>query len=193
MPLNGNICAFRIHIACVIVCRGCDYCRHVIWNEGMTWWRHQMETFSALLALCFVRDGNPPVTGGFPSQRPVTRSFDVFFDLPWTNGWVNNRNADDLRHHSTHYDATLTNIWPFRIRIPCAIVCRGCDCCLHVIWNDGMNAPFDLLMHDSLKPADAFICQWNGLLLVNSVRATFFRGNINMYLHFMSFLHTEMP
>ena len=25
--------------------------------------------------------GEPPVTGGFPSQRPVTRSFDVFFDL----------------------------------------------------------------------------------------------------------------
>ena len=37
-----------------------------------------METFSALLALC---EGNPPVTGGFPSQRPVTRSFDVFIDL----------------------------------------------------------------------------------------------------------------
>ena len=43
-----------------------------------TWWRHQMETFSALLAL---GEGNPPVTGGFPSQRPVTRSFGVFFDL----------------------------------------------------------------------------------------------------------------
>ena len=42
------------------------------------WWRHQMETFSALLALC---EGNPPVTGGPPSQRPVTRRFDVFFDL----------------------------------------------------------------------------------------------------------------
>ena len=25
--------------------------------------------------------GKPPVTGGFPSQRPVTRSFDVFFDV----------------------------------------------------------------------------------------------------------------
>ena len=25
--------------------------------------------------------GNPPVTGGFPSQRPVTRRFEVFFDL----------------------------------------------------------------------------------------------------------------
>ena len=37
-----------------------------------------METFPALLALC---GGNPPVIGGFPSQRPVTWSFDVFFDL----------------------------------------------------------------------------------------------------------------
>ena len=37
-----------------------------------------METFSALLALCA---GNSPVTGEFPTQKPVTRSFDVFFDL----------------------------------------------------------------------------------------------------------------
>ena len=38
----------------------------------------QMETFSAILVLCA---GNSPVTGEFPTQRPVTRSFDVFFDL----------------------------------------------------------------------------------------------------------------
>ena len=37
---------------------------------SMSWWRHQMETFSAL-----------PVPGEFPTQRPVTRSFDVYFDL----------------------------------------------------------------------------------------------------------------
>ena len=37
-----------------------------------------METFSALLALCV---GNSPVTGEFPAQRPMTRSFGVFFDL----------------------------------------------------------------------------------------------------------------
>ena len=37
-----------------------------------------METFSALLALC---EGNPPGTSRFPSQKPVTRSFDIFFDL----------------------------------------------------------------------------------------------------------------
>ena len=42
------------------------------------WWRHLMETCSALLALCV---GNSPVTGEFPSQRPVTQSFDVSFDL----------------------------------------------------------------------------------------------------------------
>ena len=37
-----------------------------------------METFSALLAFCA---GNSPVTGEFPSQRPVTQSFKAFFDL----------------------------------------------------------------------------------------------------------------
>ena len=44
----------------------------------IAWWRHQMETLSALLAICA---GNSPVPGEFPAQRPVTRSFDVFFDL----------------------------------------------------------------------------------------------------------------
>ena len=43
-----------------------------------TWWRHQMETFSALLAICA---GNSPVPGEFPAQRPTTQSFDVLFDL----------------------------------------------------------------------------------------------------------------
>ena len=41
-------------------------------------WRNQMETFSALLTLSV---GKSPVSGEFPSQRPVTRSFDVSFYL----------------------------------------------------------------------------------------------------------------
>ena len=44
----------------------------------LPWWRHQMETFSALLTICA---GNSPVTGEFPAQWPVTRTFDVFFDV----------------------------------------------------------------------------------------------------------------
>ena len=50
----------------------------------MAWWRHQMETFSALLAICA---GNSPVPGEFPTQRPVTWSFDVYFDLR-PNKWL---------------------------------------------------------------------------------------------------------
>ena len=37
-----------------------------------------MESYSALLVLCV---GNSPVTGELPTQRPVIRSFGVFFDL----------------------------------------------------------------------------------------------------------------
>ena len=50
------------------------YCR----NRRQLWWRHQMETFFALLNLCV---GKSPVTGEFLAQRPVARRFDVFFDL----------------------------------------------------------------------------------------------------------------
>ena len=47
-------------------------------NRIYSWWRHQMETFSALLVICA---GNSPVTCKIPAQKPVTRSFDVFFVL----------------------------------------------------------------------------------------------------------------
>ena len=67
-------------------------------------WCHKMEAFSALLALCV---GNSPVTGEFPSQRPVTRSFHVSLICAWTNSWVNNREAGDLRRHRAHYDVTV--------------------------------------------------------------------------------------
>ena len=57
------------------------------------WWRHQMETFSALLVICA---RNSPI--------PV-----------WINGWVNNREAGDLRRHRVHYDVILmvlrTDTW----------------------------------------------------------------------------------
>ena len=68
-----------------------------------TWWRHQMQTFSALLAIC-VR--NSPVTGEFPAQRPVMRSFDIFFDLrlnkrsskQWWGWWFETPSCS-LWHH----------------------------------------------------------------------------------------------
>ena len=62
-----------------------------------------METLSALLAICA---GNLPVTGEFPAQRPVTRSFDIFFDLH-PNKLLSIGDAGDLRRHGAHYDVTV--------------------------------------------------------------------------------------
>ena len=69
----------------------------------MSWWSHQMETFSTLLDFCV---GNSPVTGEFSSQRPVTRSFDVFFDLcqnkwfskQWWGWWFETPSCSLWRH-----------------------------------------------------------------------------------------------
>ena len=59
-----------------------------------------METFSASLAICV---GNSPVPGEIPTQRPATRSFDVFFICIWINVWENNCKAGDLRRYRTNY------------------------------------------------------------------------------------------
>ena len=45
---------------------------HISWSL----WRHQMKTFPALLSL---HAGNPPVTGGFPSQRVSNADLWCFF------------------------------------------------------------------------------------------------------------------
>ena len=83
-----------------------------------TWWRHQMEkkTFSASLALC---EGNSPVTGEFPSQRPVTRSVDVFFDLhlnKWLSirswGWWFDTLSRPLLRHSNEMDFGTYRLFP---------------------------------------------------------------------------------
>ena len=66
-------------------------------------WRHQMEIFCALLT---IYAGNSLVTGEFPAQRPMTRSFDVFFDLrqnkqlskQWWGWWFEAPLHQLLRH-----------------------------------------------------------------------------------------------
>ena len=73
----------------------------------ITCWRHQMEAYSALLAFCA---GNSPVTGEFPAQRPVTRSFDIFFDLhlnqqlskPLRRRWFETPSRSLWRHCNEH-------------------------------------------------------------------------------------------
>ena len=64
------------------------------------WWRHQMETFSALLAICA---GNSPVPVNSPhkGQRRGALMFSLI--CVWINDWVNNREAGDLRRYRDHY------------------------------------------------------------------------------------------
>ena len=65
-----------------------------------------METLSALLALC---EGNAPVTGGFPAQRPVAWSFDASFLWSSPEQMVQQtvESAGDLRRHYANYDAIV--------------------------------------------------------------------------------------
>ena len=77
------------------------------------WWRHQMEIFSALLAICA---GNSPVPGEFPTQRPVTGSFDVYFDLR-PNKWLSKQSW------GWWFETLSCSLW--RHRNVFAIFCRG--------------------------------------------------------------------
>ena len=78
--------------------------RCVDWYHCWSWWRHQMETFSALLAICA---GNPPVPGDFPAQRPVTRSFDIFFDLRLNKRFSKQSWGWWFETLPSHYDVTV--------------------------------------------------------------------------------------
>ena len=71
-----------------------------------SWWRHQMKTFSALLAFCAV---NSPHKG----QRRGALMFSLI--CTWINSWVNNPEAGDLRRHRAHCDVSamlkLQQLW----------------------------------------------------------------------------------
>ena len=78
-------------------------------------------SISALLAICA---GNSPVPGEFTAQRPVTRSFDVFFDLRLNKrlskqswGWWSETLSRSLWHHRNalvlFQEFSLSRIMPF--------------------------------------------------------------------------------
>ena len=71
----------NLYILCILYNNldyDCDSLFALFLQAPTTWWRHQMQPFFALLAICA---GNSPVPGEFPTQRPVTRCFDVYFDM----------------------------------------------------------------------------------------------------------------
>ena len=80
-----------------------EWSRSITDQNATTWWRHQMETFSALLAICA---GNSPVPVNSPHKGQWCGTLMFSLICVWINGWVNNREAGDLRRYRTHYDVT---------------------------------------------------------------------------------------
>ena len=94
----------------------------LLWNK-LSSWRHQMGTFSTLLALC---EGNSSVISEFHSQRPVTGSFGAFFDL-----------------HLNKRLSKQSGRWLFKT--PSCSLWRHCDDEGNYAW--GCTASIDILTH----------------------------------------------
>ena len=69
-------------------------------GKSYAWWRHQMETFPR---------NWPFVRGIHWSPHKGQWRGALIFSLicVWINGWVNNREAGDLRRHRGHYDVIV--------------------------------------------------------------------------------------
>ena len=63
------------------------------------------ENIFRVTALC---EGNPPVTDESPHKGQWRGALVFSLICAWTYGWVNNRDAGDLRHHRAHYDVIVT-------------------------------------------------------------------------------------
>ena len=68
-------------------------------------WRHQWDTFDALLAICV---GNSPLNSPRKDQLRGALMFSLI--CAWINGWVNNREAGDLRRFRANYDVIVMRL-----------------------------------------------------------------------------------
>ena len=84
-------------------------CSYLFALSCLAWWRHQMETFYALVAICA---GNSPVPVNSPHKGQWRGALIFSLICVWINGWANNRKAGDLRRYRAHYDAIVMEIQP---------------------------------------------------------------------------------
>ena len=92
-----------------------------------TWWRHQMETFSALLALCVRGIHLSPVNSPHKGQWRRALMFSLI--CAWIYAWINNREAGDLRRRRAHYDViviiSLPQLWSRVTWLALWLLCIG--------------------------------------------------------------------
>ena len=133
-------------------------------------WRHQMETFSALLALCL---GNSPVTGEFPHKGQWRRALMFSLICTWMKCWVDNHEAGDLILHRTHYDVM---VMPY----------HGATNGMFQGWPINFAANESILIVNHGHPSYYYSC---GLIpyTLNVLEETW-----KIYLHFPTFLNTKI-
>ena len=153
---------------------------NIWWPHAVSWfflvisrWRHQMESFSALLALC---EGNPSVTGGFLSQRPVMQSFDVFFDLRMNkrlnkqprprHWWFETPPRSLWRHCNANGVTNLNGVLEsfVVIRITYVLVCFG----LYILYGSSIS-PLEL-RHMSVSNYGRLNCLLRSLFRLTKLR-----------------------
>ena len=95
--------------------------------------------------------GNSPVTSEFPAQRPVMRSFDVFFDLH-LNKWLSKQS------------------WGWWFEMPSCPLWRHCDDKIHIVKLATMHYNAKLVQHP-LQNVSSFLNiwrvgagNWNGII-----------------------------
>ena len=112
-------------------------------------------TFSGLLAFCA---GNSPVTGEFPSQRPVTRSFDVFFDLCLNkrlskqsrDWWFEMPSGSLWRNCNGSSEASVFHVNVlYHLPKGIGLVCSICDIWCHC--RGGTNLQINYRLHNTWK------------------------------------------
>ena len=117
-----------------------------------TRWCHQMETFSASLALC---EGIPPVTGGSPHKGQWSGALMFSLICVWTNGWASNRDAGDLGCHCAHNGVTVLSALSVQ-RMIYALPLQLPDCIRYV-----MLLPV-FIEFELIPPSAAYMRQWTG-------------------------------
>ena len=127
---------------------------HYKMEKHLPWWRHQVEIFSTLPALC---DGihRSPADSPHKDQWPRILMFSLI--CTWTNGWANSQVVGDLKRHRAHYGVTV--MWIQMV--------------IHPHWNTCSLYDFGRILKVSSKsvntswlwPGDAILCHktWSAL------------------------------
>ena len=100
-----------------------------------TWWAHQMETFSVLLAF-LMGIHQSPVNSPHKGQWRGAMIFSLI--CAWINGWAIHRGTGNLRRHRGHYDV-IVMILPLMMKFwSYHLIASKCFGARKFIWKDDL-------------------------------------------------------